>query len=349
MKDLSSEAKNLKVHLTKGKIRPFVVIVPLDTGILTEVETVLRAHLSKNAPKVKVSRFSVNVGAGKQALTRQVEEITNTIRQEAMEIGLFGEANLFVIQNFPGNCCVAQVKLLSAVVGDTNAVILGLDQARGAKSMLTLVNKSGFVLSVKNIARYKAVTLVNEAARDLHVTLTQDAVNTIVDLIGTDRGYIYSAVQSLADAYGHERSISSEDCAAMVSRRVKVMPWDLTDAFGRRDLAGTIKFMNLLLNKNGHDALRIFSTIMNHVRKLMAAQAFLMEPDPAGALASRLKMSPYPARKLIEHTRNFTAVELSDFLSRTPDMEAMLKASSASGAVPALTLFISRIVVKSRR
>ncbi len=127
------------------------------------------------------------------------------------------------------------------------------------------------------------------------------------------------------------------------------MPWDLTDAIGGRDLARTLKFLNLLLDESGQDTLRVFSTVVNHVRKLMDAQGFLMVPEPAKALASHLGMSQFPARKLIEQTRNFTQEELLGFLARAPDMEVTLKSSASGAAIPALTLFVTRLVVKTGR
>lgn len=348
MTEISSEVRDLQTYLGNGKNRPFVVVVPMDTGVMAEVEQVLKTRLSLGASKVNVLRFSILTDASKQALTKQVAELTNKIQRESMETGLFSEANLFVIQHFPASGFLAQAKLLSAVADNENALVMGLDHARGANSMLTHAKKNGFVLSIKNVARSQAISVVHSAAKRLHLTLDQSAVTTIVDLTGSDRGYLNAAVQSLADAYGPGHRISALECATMVSRRAKVMPWDLTDAIGRRDLAKTIKALNLLLDENGQDALRVFNTMMNYVRKLMSAQAFLMEADPVNTMASRLKMNPYPARKLIEHTRNFTSAELSNFMSKTADMEVMLK-SSSRGAIPALTLFVTRIVVKSRR
>ncbi len=349
MTTLSAEVQPLKDRLAKGKIRPFVVIVPVDTGLLNEVEGVLKEFLGLSAAKVKAHRFALRTDASRQALTRQVEEVSRTIRQASMEVGLFSEANLFVIQHFPGDCCASQVDVLAGLVNDANAVVLGLDQARGAKKMLERAAQHGFVLSIRNLARRQAIDVVRAAARRLNLNLADDAVATIVDLVGSDRGYLNAAVQSLADAYGSNRRISARDCTVIVNRRTRVMPWDLTDAIGGRDLARTLKFLNLLLDESGQDTLRVFSTVVNHVRKLMDAQGFLMVPEPAKALASHLGMSQFPARKLIEQTRNFTQEELLGFLARAPDMEVTLKSSASGAAIPALTLFVTRLVVKTGR
>jgi len=349
MMELSSEARDLKTGLEKAKAAPFVVVVPMDTGVMVEVEAVLKAHLSTSAGKVNVFRSSIRTDTSKQALTKAIEELTRGIQRESMETGLFSEANLFVIQHFPSTGFIKEFKHLSTVANDQNGIIMGIDQARGANSMLTHAKKHGFVLSIKNAARGQAINVVRTAARRLRLTLEGAAVTTIVDLIGSDRGYLNAAVQNLADAYGTGHRITAQECTSMVSRRAKVMPWDLTDAIGSRDLARSIKFLNLLLDESGQDALRVFNTMMNYVRKLMAAQPFLMESDPAGTMASRLKMNPYSARKIIEQTRRFTASELSDFISKTADMEVMLKSASSRSAIPALTLFVTRIVVKIRR
>ena len=204
------------------------------------------------------------------------------------------------------------------------------------------------MISLRNVARRQAMAVVQTLARQHHLNLTTDAVNTIVDLIGTDRGYLNQAVAGLAQSYGPGRKITAEDCIPMVGRRTRTMPWDLTDAIGRRDLGATMKYLNLLLEDTGQDTFRVFATLMNHVRKLLAAQAFLMAADPVKEIVRHMKMSQFPAKKLAEQAKNFTARELADFLAAGPDMEKQIKSSSAR-AVPALTLFVTRLVIKSRR
>jgi len=342
------EVADLKKRTSKGKTSPFVVLAPLDTGVLTEIETVLKQHLALTSPKVHVDRISLRTGLSRQAMTRQVDEVCSRVQAAAMQTGLFSEANLFVIQHFPADCCVTQAKALADAANDTNAILLALDQARGAKALLEWSRKNAFVVTLRNVARRQAHSVVAAAASQHGLSLTYDAIDTIIDLTGTDRGYLTQAVEALAAAYGTKRKITPEDCARMVSRRQKTMPWDLTDAVGRRDLGAALKAMNLLLEDTGQDVFRVFSTLMGHVRKLLSAQAFLMSDDPAGELARKLKMSPFPAKKHVEQTRNFTVEELTAFLAQGPDMEKTIKSASAR-AVPALTLFLTRLVVKSRR
>ena len=94
MSELIKEVADLKKRLTTGKSSPFVVLTPMDTGVMTQVETVLKAHLELSASKVRMERFSIRTDASKQVLTRQVDDVTQGIRQASMETGLF--SNIFL-------------------------------------------------------------------------------------------------------------------------------------------------------------------------------------------------------------------------------------------------------------
>jgi DNA polymerase-3 subunit delta len=106
----------------------------------------------------------------------------------------------------------------------------------------------------------------------------------------------------------------------------------MTDAWGRRDVAGVLEASERLLGRTGgpaRDALpRIVGLLTSHVARVAECQALAAEGMPARQAAERMKKNRFYIEKLYEQASNFTPDELRDAIVRLSELDLALKGGS---------------------
>jgi len=248
-------------------------------------------------------------------------------------MGLFGGGlRLVVVDNveaWKADDAKAIVAYLDAPApGTTLALVAGT--IRKDAPLAKAVARAGEVLiwdvAAKAVPRWIADQFkLHGAAADA------EACRLLADLVGDDLYELAGEVEKLATWAGGER-ITEGDVAALVAARAESPPWDLTDAWGARDVAAVLRATERTLDRTGDPVSRtiprLVGSLTNHVRRARAAHRLEAEGVSAQDAAATLGMKPYPAQKLYAQVRNFSARELDDAVIRLADLDHALKGGS---------------------
>ena len=106
----------------------------------------------------------------------------------------------------------------------------------------------------------------------------------------------------------------------------------MTDAWGRRDVAGVLEASERLLARAAgpaRDSLpRIVGLMTSHVSRVAECQSLAAEGLSAREAAERLKKNRFYVEKLFEQAANFTPDELRDAIVRLAALDLALKGGS---------------------
>jgi DNA polymerase-3 subunit delta len=106
----------------------------------------------------------------------------------------------------------------------------------------------------------------------------------------------------------------------------------MTDAWGRRDVAGVLEASERLLARAGgpaRDSLpRIVGLLTSHVARVAECQALAAEGVSPREAAERLKKNRFYVEKLFEQAANFTPDELREAIVRLAELDLALKGNS---------------------
>lgn len=180
-------------------------------------------------------------------------------------------------------------------------------------------------------AARNAVSLVEEFARDLGLSFAPGAAESLVSVVGTDARSLNGEVRKLRDYLGEEASIVSVgDVKAVSSPGVGVapMPWDVTDAVGRRDLSGALAAIRRFELESG------FAVFMSGVLERFFRQMI----DVAAGRTDG--MSPFAVRKFDGFLRNWSAGELTE----AQDRFVRLREQAVTGLSSADLLVVPAVV-----
>lgn len=163
------------------------------------------------------------------------------------------------------------------------------------------------------------------------VRATPDACRALVELAGDDLFELTGEIDKLATWAGGDE-IAESDVREIVVALGETAGFELTDAWGRRDVAAALAAAEAILERSGKPrrdgAARLASILAAHVERVRDCQRLDAEGVTAKEAAARLRRHPFYVQKLYAQARNFTGDELRSTVVRLALLDRGLKGDS---------------------
>jgi DNA polymerase III subunit delta len=159
----------------------------------------------------------------------------------------------------------------------------------------------------------------------------RNACRALVELVGDDLIELASEIDKLATwAAGDE--IGEQHVRELAVGLSETAGFELTDAWGRRDVAAVLMAAESMLERSGKPrrdgAARIVGLLVSHVERVRECQRLDAESISAKDAAAQLKRHPFYVQKLYAQARNFDADELRTIVIRLARLDHALKGGS---------------------
>jgi DNA polymerase III subunit delta len=166
----------------------------------------------------------------------------------------------------------------------------------------------------------------------LHNTNAEpEACRLLVELVGDDLYELAGEIEKIA-TWADGADVTEADVEGLVAPRAESPPWNVTDAWGARDVGGVLREAEKMLDRTGDPVSRtiprLVSSLTRHLQRARAAHRLEEQGLSPQEAASQLGMKPYPAQKLFGQIRNFSGTELDDALIRLAELDHALKGGS---------------------
>lgn len=254
-------------------------------------------------------------------------------------LGLFTVERRLVIVDSVERWKAPDVKALEEYLkrpAPTTVLALVGDEVKRDSALAKAVAKAGEVLvyDLPTRGRSNKADLpkwVEQQFTERGVHIDRDAARALVELVGDNADEILTEVDKLTTWAAGER-IGEREVADLVPARAEIPPFDLTDAWGRRDVAAVLAASERLVERSG-DAprdvlLRTAGLLTNHIGRVRECQTLDAEGVPPATGADRLKRNRFYVQKLYEQARNFSPEELGDAVVRLAELDWALKGGS---------------------
>jgi DNA polymerase-3 subunit delta len=190
--------------------------------------------------------------------------------------------------------------------------------------------KAGDVL-VYDVPKRRVPEWVTKQFADRGVSVDPEAVRLLVDVVGENPEELATEVDKVATWAGGE-TVGVHDVEQLASGCAEVPGYELTDAWGRRDLAGALAACQTLLERSGDPVSRtvpaLIGLLVGHVGRVRDCQVLAEEGLSPREAAARLKRHPFYVEKLFAQARNFGPDELRDAVVRLAELDHAVKGGS---------------------
>ena len=252
-------------------------------------------------------------------------------------MGLFTVERRLVVVEDVERWKAADLKALEPYLkGPAPTTVLALvgEEVKRDSALAKAVAKAGEILVFDLPKRGRKADLprwVEGQLKERGVVIDHEAARALVDLVGENPHELASEVDKLATWADGER-IGEREVADLVPARAEAPPFDLTDAWGRRDVAATLAASERIMERSGDATrdvlLRVTGLLTAHVSRVRDCRRLDAEGVPAGAAAERLKRNRFYVQKLYEQAGNFSEEELDEAIVRLAQLDLALKGGS---------------------
>jgi DNA polymerase III subunit delta len=307
------------------------------------------------APVAELAAVYLITGTDRPKVTRALRRLRERVGEAATEIlsaqeasaedvaaacnalGLFTvERRLVVVENVE-RWKAADLKTLEGYLkGPAPTTVLALvgDEIKKDSALAKAVGKAGEALVYDLPKRGRKADLprwVEAQLKERGVLIDHEAARALVDLAGENTTELASEVDKLATWANGER-IGEREVLKLVPARAETPPFDLTDAWGRRDVAAALAASERIVERSGDATrdvlLRVNGLLIAHVGRVRDCRRLDAEGVPPAAAADRLKRNRFYVQKLYEQAGNFSDEELDDAIVRLARLDLALKGGS---------------------
>lgn len=248
-------------------------------------------------------------------------------------MGLFvGNGRLVIVDEahrWKAEDVTAVAAYLAAPAPATVLALVG-EEVKADSALAKAVKKAGELLTY-DVPKRKVPEWVAEQFARLGAKADRDACRALVEVVGDDLDDLSSEIDKLATWAG-EAPITVAVVEELAVGRAETPIFSLTDAWGRRDVAGVLTHTESLLERTHRtrsgELLRIVASLVGHVGRVRRIQRLADDGVPARDAAGKLKMHPFAAEKAYGQAGNFSADELSLALVRLAELDAAAKGGS---------------------
>ncbi len=216
------------------------------------------------------------------------------------------------------------------------------DPAPGAVLALVAGELRKDAALIKAVAKVGEVLQFDVVKRDLPRWLAEQfklaeakaepgACRALIELVGDNLDELATEVDKLA-AWAAGDTITDADVHRLAAGRAETSIFALTDAWGRRDVAGALRACEELLERGQgtrRDELpRLVGMLGSHVDRVRRCRDAAAEGRRSRDIATEWKRSPFYVDKLFAQAENFSADELRDAVVRLAELDHALKGGS---------------------
>jgi DNA polymerase-3 subunit delta len=248
-------------------------------------------------------------------------------------LGLFGGEERLVVVDGVETWKAADVKELEsylAAPAPTTVLALVGDGLKRDSALARSVAKAGDLL-VYDVPKKQLPDWVAEQFARLGASADRDACRALVEAVGDDVGDLSSEVQKLA-TWANGEQITRENVEELAVGRAETPIFAVTDAWGRRDVAATLRATESLLDRSHRprsgELIRLVASLVGHVGRVRKISRLADEGVRTKEIAGRLKMHPFVAEKSAKQAANFSPDELARAMVRLAELDAGAKGGS---------------------
>jgi DNA polymerase III subunit delta len=290
-------------------------------------------------PKVMraLRRLRERVGDAATEILSAQEASGEDVAAACNALGLFTvERRLVVVENVERWKAPDLKALETYLKGPAPTTVLALvgDEVKRDSGLAKAVAKAGEVLVYDLPKRGRKADLprwVEGQLKERGIVIDHEAARAVVDLVGENVIELASEVDKLATWANGER-IGEREVLDLVPARAEVPPFDLTDAWGRRDVAAAVAASERIVERSGDATrdvlLRVTGLLNAHVGRVRDCRRLDAEGVPPAAAAERMKRNRFYVQKLYEQAGNFSEEELDEAIVRLAQLYLALQGGS---------------------
>jgi DNA polymerase-3 subunit delta len=184
--------------------------------------------------------------------------------------------------------------------------------------------ESGHVKTFKMPRGSALARWVRARAKQKEAEIEPQAVQALCTYVGNDLYQLDQEIAKLAAYTNWRRAITVQDVQLLTPHARQASIFDMVDALGQRNGKTASRIYHTLLDAGEHP-LALMGMITRQFRLLIHVKELAPQLGTHQAIARQLKQNPYPIKKILAQSRNFTSSQLIHIYHKLLDTDVEIK------------------------
>lgn len=323
----------------KGLIRPVYVCCGAETHLIQEfIRYLADKWLPEGDRAFAVSRYDL------------AETPLSDVLEDAQTIPFLGERKLIIADNAvfftgarDGGKAEHDVDALAAYLAapadfSVTVFVAPADKLDERRKIVKAARQANAVVSFPALSPADLAHWLRRQADRRRIRFTDAAAEKLLLLCGGNTQLIAGELDKLALHAGEGGTVDERAVERLVSRTTEQNVFLLVNELARLHVDRALDIFHDLL-KHREEPVKILALIAGEMRLMLLAKSLAARGMGTEAIAAKLNVKPFRARKALEHAANFPAEKLERALSRLADLDYRMKAGLADKTL-SLELFM---------
>ncbi|MBE7016127.1 MAG: DNA polymerase III subunit delta, partial [Ruminococcaceae bacterium] len=184
------------------------------------------------------------------------------------------------------------------------------------------VAKKGLCVEFQYMKDYEIAAWVMREAQKQNKKISKENAEFLVSMCDAGLENIKNELDKLCDYSDSE--IYKSDIEKVVSKPLNIVIFELTDALMRKDNDSAMSVI-LRLKNNKESAFNILYLLSSSFDKMLQAKLLIDDGYPYNTVSTKMKISPFIAKKYIESSKGFSLEFLIDRVCKTAEYDIAIK------------------------
>lgn len=218
-------------------------------------------------------------------------------------------------------------------------------QAEGGKKLVKKIREAGGLVSFGKLDRGQLIKWIARELAGYGKRIDRGTAEQLLFACGDEMLVLENEIGKLAAHAGDRVAVEPQDVESAVSKSAEYRIFDLADRVAGGKAAESLRLLREMLMA-GERRLALMSLLQRQYRQLFMAKLMLESGQGQGAVASRLGVPPFVARRMAEMVRRQTAEELKAAYMRCVDQEFAVKSGQINEEGALEQLILSLLVLQ---
>ncbi|WP_243374435.1 DNA polymerase III subunit delta [Geotalea sp. SG265] len=200
------------------------------------------------------------------------------------------------------------------------------------KKFFAEIKKADGLVEFKRPYENQLGAFIREEIKACGKRIDPAAAELLAYLVGTNLQELASQIEKVVTYCGGRESIGMDDVKAVVSDTKVDTVFELTDAFGEKNLAKAMRTLYTIL-RDGEAPLMLLAMLARHFRQLWRVRELMDRKMPGTEIGKAAGINPYFLKKVMDQARNYRTGELKGIFERLLEIDLAMKSSGGKPVV----------------
>lgn len=250
------------------------------------------------------------------------------IYSAAQTLPMFADRRAIVVKKSQDLSASAQEILLPYLQNPSpsTCLIFQGEKIDQRKKFFLEIKKADGLVEFKRPYENQLGSFIREEVKSGGKNIDPAASELLAYMVGNNLQELASQIEKVITYCGDRNAIGMDDVKAVVSDTKVDTVFELTDAFGDKNLNKALRTLYTIL-RDGEAPLMLLAMLARHFRQLWRVRELLDRKMPNAEVGKAAGINPYFLNKVVAQARNYRTAELKRIFERLLELDLAMKSS----------------------